>query len=113
MDRKRLVTALITLAALCAALPAFAAGAEYFAGPDMKLARGVTNVTTGWVEIPKQTSFGSRQTGPPGAIGGFFKGVALGAARTVVGGYEVATFWAPIPERFEPVMKPATVFEGR
>ena len=113
MDRKRIVTALVTLAALCAALPALADEPEYFAGPDAKLARGVVNATTGWVEVPKQTVIGGRDGKVPGFFTGVFKGVGLGAARTLVGGYEIATFWGPGPARVEPVMKPATVFGGQ
>ena len=113
MDRKRLVTALITLATLCAALPAFANRPEYLADPDAKLARGVVNAATGWMEVPKQTAMGGRNGKFPGLITGLFKGVGLGAARTLVGGYEIATFWGPGPAQAEPVMKPATVFGGQ
>ena len=111
MKRKRVVTALVTLATLCTALPAFAGGPEYLADPDTQLARGVVNVAIGWVEIPKQSAIGGRKAGGSGLIGGFFKGVGLGAARTLVGGYEIATFWAPA--HFEPMMQPATVLGGQ
>lgn len=113
MSRKWIVTALVTLLALTTALPAFAARPEYPVGAGAKLARGVTNVATGWYEVPKQTNLGGRQKGAVGALGGFVKGVALGVARTAAGGYELATFWAPVPTDFEPVMRPATVFEDR
>ncbi len=114
MHRKHIVTALVILVALFAALPAFAMdGGEYAQGAGTKLGRGVVNGATGWVEVPKQTALGGQEAGVPGVLGGFFKGVAMGVARTVTGGFEIATFWAPVPDRFEPVMKPATVFEGR
>lgn len=113
MTRKWIVTALVTLLALTTALPAFAARLEYPVGAGAKLARGVTNAAAGWYEVPKQTNLGGRQKGAVGALGGFVKGVALGVARTAAGGYELATFWAPIPTDFEPVMRPATVFEDR
>lgn len=111
MERKSVVTAIVTLAILCTALPASAGKPEYLADPDTKLARGVVNVATGWVEVPRQGAIGGRKAGGPGLVGGFFKGIGLGAARTLVGGYEIATFWAPA--HFEPVMEPATVLGGQ
>ncbi len=68
---------------------------------------------TGWVEVPKQAALGAQEAGPPGLIGGLLKGVALGVTRTVVGGLEAGTFFLPIPDRYEPILKPATVFQGR
>ena len=111
MKHKRVVTALVTLATLCTALSAFAGGPEYLADPDTQLARGVVNVATGWVEVPRQSAIGGQKAGGSGLVAGFFKGVGLGAARTLVGSYEIATFWAPAP--FEPVMQPATVLGGQ
>jgi putative exosortase-associated protein (TIGR04073 family) len=117
MPRQWIATALVTVVALGMALPAFAVGSnyppDYPVGAGAKLARGLTNAATGWYEIPKQTNSGGRRKGAPGAIGGFVKGLALGVARTAAGGYELATFWAPIPTDFEPMMRPATVFEDR
>lgn len=110
MERKPLVIALVTLATHCTALPAYAGRTGYFADPDTQLARGVVNVAAGWVEVPKQSVIGGRKAGGRGLLGGFFKGVALSAARTLVGGYEIATFWTPTP--LEPVMQPATVLGG-
>src|SRR5574341_2165724 len=98
MNRKHVVTGFVILAAVLAAVPAFAAGGPEGTGnPGTKLTRGVVNATTGWVEVPKQTALGGQETGVPGLVGGLFKGVALGVTRTVVGGLDVATFWAPIP----------------
>lgn len=114
MYRKHIVIGLVTLATLFTELPASAQdGAVSTAGPATKLSRGVVNATTGWVEIPKQTIVGAQEAGVPGLVQGLFQGVALGVARTVAGGYEIATFWAPVPERFEPVMRPPTVFDAR
>lgn len=113
MTREWIVTALVTLLALSMAVPAFAARSDYAVGAGGKLARGVTNAATGWYEVPRQTNQGGRQKGAAGALGGFVKGLALGVARTAAGGYELATFWAPVPADFEPVMKPVTVFEDR
>ena len=114
MDRKHIVAGFVILAAIVAAAPAFAAeGTDHAGNPGEKLARGVVNATTGWVEVPKQAAIGAQEAGPPGLIGGLFKGVVLGVTRTVVGGVEVGTFMLPAPDRYEPILKPATVFEGR
>ena len=111
MKHKHLVTVLAALATLCTALPAFAGEPEYLADPDTQLARGVVNVAAGWVEVPKQSLIGGQKGGGLGLIGGFFKGIGLGAARTLVGSYEIATFWALAD--FEPVMQPATILGGQ
>ena len=112
MYHKPVVALLIVVAAVMAAAPAFAGdSAEYAAGAGTKLGRGMLNTATGWGEIPKQTIVGSQKQGVLGGVEGFFKGIGLGVARTLVGAFEIATFWAPIPEKFEPVMQPATVFE--
>ncbi len=114
MDRKQIVVALAILTAALAAAPAFAAGGpDHVGNPGEKLARGVVNITTGWVEVPKQAAIGAQEAGPPGLVGGLLKGVALGVTRTVVGGLEAGTFFLPIPERYEPILKPATVFDAR
>jgi putative exosortase-associated protein (TIGR04073 family) len=114
MDRKHIVAGVVILVAALAAAPAFAAeGPDRIGNPGEKLARGVVNITTGWVEMPKQAALGAQEAGPPGLIGGLLKGVALGVTRTVVGGLEAGTFFLPIPDRYEPILKPATVFEGR
>ena len=114
MDRKHIVAAFVFLAAIVAVVPAFAAdGTEQAGNPGEKLARGVVNATTGWVEVPKETARGAQEAGPPGLIWGLFKGVALGVTRTVVGGVEIGTFMLPIPNGYEPILKPATVFDAR
>ena len=114
MDRKQIIGALAILTAALAAAPAFAAEGPYPVGnPGEKLARGLVNIATGWMEVPNQAALGAQEAGPPGLIGGLLKGVALGVARTAVGGLEAGTFFLPIPDRYEPILKPATVFDVR
>lgn len=72
-----------------------------------KLGRGVVNVLTGWVEIPKTIAKEWRRTDPfTGTIVGFFKGLGWGVARTLAGFYEVVSFPFPVPRGYEPVMEP-------
>ncbi len=113
MQRTQIVVSLMLVAAaLLAAAPAFAIDAgQYAAGASTKLGRGLLNTVTGWGEIPMQTVLGSEQDGVLGGVGGFFKGIGLGVARTLAGAFEIATFWAPVPEQVAPVMQPATVFD--
>ncbi len=75
-----------------------------------KLGRGLVNVFTGWLEIPKQTAIEWRRTDPfTGTVLGVVKGLWLGIARTVTGVYEVVTFPFPIPRNYEPIMEPEFV----
>jgi putative exosortase-associated protein (TIGR04073 family) len=115
MYRKEIVVSfMVVVAVLMAAAPAFALDSgEYASGAGAKLGRGIVNTATGWGEIPKQTIVGSKESGVLGGVGCLFKGIGLGVARTLAGAFEIATFWVPIPDRFEPVMQPATVFDMR
>ncbi len=93
--------------------PAWALGAELDTarGAAVKLLRGVVNAATGWVEIPKQMSVVWQESGPgPGMSWGLIKGIGFAAARSVVGGYEIATFPMPIPDGYRPIMQPEYVF---
>ncbi len=75
-----------------------------------KLGRGVVNVLTGWLEIPKQTAKEWRRTDPfTGTVLGLIKGLWLGIARTFAGFYEIISFPFPIPRNYEPIMLPEFV----
>ena len=113
MNRKQIVAVLAILALTLGALPAFAGDPDSAGNPGTKLARGIVNASTGWVEIPKETARGAEEAGLPGLIGGLLKGVTLGVVRTAVGGYEIGTFFLPIPDGYEPVLQPPTAFDGR
>jgi putative exosortase-associated protein (TIGR04073 family) len=72
-----------------------------------KLGRGIVNVLTGWIEIPKNVAKEWRQTDPfTGLVLGTIKGVGWGFGRTIAGVYEVITFPFPIPKDYNPVMQP-------
>jgi putative exosortase-associated protein (TIGR04073 family) len=75
-----------------------------------KLFRGMVNAATGWMEVPKQMSLTWQESGPAvGASWGLIKGISYAIARSVAGGYEVATFLLPIPEDYKPLMQPEYV----
>lgn len=72
-----------------------------------KLGRGLVNVFTGWIEIPKNIAVEWKKNDPfSGFIIGMFKGFGWGWGRTLCGVYDVFTFPLPIPEAYTPLMEP-------
>lgn len=77
-----------------------------------KLFRGAANVTTGWVEIPKQVYLRTKESNPMiGPFWGLFDGVGMAFARISAGVYEVGTFLIPLPWHYEPLLRPAYVWQ--
>jgi putative exosortase-associated protein (TIGR04073 family) len=69
--------------------------------PIHKIGRGVVNVLTGWIELPKQMHLGSQQENPVTGVGrGLLKGAGLTVLRGGVGVYEAVTFPIPYPKDF-------------
>ena len=69
--------------------------------PIHKMGRGVVNVLTGWIELPKQLHLGSQEPNPVTGLGwGLVKGVGLTVLRGGVGIYEALTFPLPYPKGF-------------
>ena len=81
---------------------AMAAGQRAWAqDPIHKAGRGVVNVLTGWLEIPKQIQLGTQEHNPVfGAGRGAVKGVGLTLLRGGVGIYEALTFPLPLPHGY-------------
>lgn len=72
-----------------------------------KLGRGVVNVFTGWIEIPKNMAKRWRQYDPiTGIVVGGVEGLFMGFGRTATGFYDVFTFPLAIPENYQPLMEP-------
>lgn len=72
-----------------------------------KLGRGIVNILTGWIEIPKNIAAEWRKTDPfTGFIVGGIEGIGWGWVRTVTGVYDTVTFLFPIPKDYEPLMEP-------
>jgi len=75
-----------------------------------KLGRGLVNILTGWMEIPKNIAEEWRKTDPfTGFVMGTIKGIGYGWARTIGGIYDVFTFPFPLPKDYEPLMEPEFV----
>ena len=98
--------------ALCAwSVPASAAVAMDGKKGFTKLSRGVVNVLTGWVEIPKRVMETSQLSGPAaGFTWGILRGLGHGFIRTAAGLYETATFPFPAPPNYAPILEPEYVF---
>ena len=112
MRVKLLVLVLIAAVALVSCPQAWALGGEIDTGAQVvtKLFRGIVNAATGWIEIPKQISITWQANGPGvGMTWGLIKGLGFAVARSVAGGYEIATFPMPIPEGYRPIMHPEYV----
>ena len=78
----------------------------------MKFARGMTNVTTGWVELPKQIYLvGHNEGWMMGALLGPIDGLGMVIARTIAGAYEILTFPVPLPPQYQPMLKPDYVWQ--
>ncbi len=82
----------------------------YITGMMTKLGRGIANIATCPLELLRTPTLVGRREGNVAAL---TVGVAQGVWRTVqrgaVGVFEVATFYAEIPDNFEPIMKPEFV----
>ena len=84
---------------------------SYAQDPAKKLGRGLANILTGWIELPKNIYDTSVEDNPlAGLTIGLAKGVGMTIVRTGAGIYEVVTFPFPIPEDYGPVLEPEFVF---
>ena len=86
--------------------------AAYASGAGRKLERGVSNVTMGWMEIPREITRQGQQKGTAAAI---FLGpvIGLGSAigRTAAGAYETLTFPLGSHPTFTPLVQPEFVLD--
>jgi putative exosortase-associated protein (TIGR04073 family) len=81
-------------------------------GMANKLARGVANVATGWLELPKQIYLTSQEEGlAKGMTVGPLKGIGMTLVRTVSGAGEALTFFLAYPGFFDPYFDPSYVWQ--
>jgi len=81
------------------------------AGAMTKLLRGVVNLATGWVELPKKIHQTAQDSGAgTAATYGLLRGVGHTFVRTLAGAYEIITFPFPAPTDYRPVIRPSYVF---
>ncbi len=101
------ILVLVVVGLLAVSVPSYAQGALN------KLGRGIVNTFTGWLEIPKGVVDESKANNVfTGLTVGTIKGLGLGLVRTGAGIYETLTFPFPIPEGYEPIVKPEFVYSG-
>jgi putative exosortase-associated protein (TIGR04073 family) len=99
--------ALLSFLLFSFASPAMA-GEGYGANVGEKLGRGLVNVVTGWLEIPKNVVNTSRDSNVGiGVTLGLVKGIGQTIGRTLVGAGELATFFIPTPG----LVHPTYIFE--
>lgn len=83
----------------------------YAQDPLKKLGRGLANILTGWVELPKNIYETSVEENVlSGITMGLAKGIGMTIVRTGAGVYETITFPFPIPEDYQMVLEPEFVF---
>lgn len=84
---------------------------EYMVGD--KLARGLVNILTSVLEIPRNIQNVTNEEGIfVGWTAGLGKGIGLMALRTLVGIYDTLTFPIPFPEDYRPVFEPEFVWQA-
>ncbi len=105
MKYKGLIIAVVMVMVLAVAT------SSYAQDPAKKLGRGLANILTGWIELPKNIYDTSVEDNPlAGLTIGLAKGIGMTIVRTGAGIYEVVTFPFPIPEDYGPVLEPEFVF---
>jgi putative exosortase-associated protein (TIGR04073 family) len=110
----RAVRRLMLLAILLAMLePAPAAAEESVPGRiGHKLVRGVVNLGTGWLEMPKQIYRKIQEEGAlRGVLLGPIEGLGMAIVRSTAGAYEIVTFPLPIPPGYEPMFQPEYIWQ--
>ena len=79
-----------------------------------KLQRGLTNIVTGWFEIPNNMSTGFAKRDYISAFCiGLPKGCWMMIVRTGAGVYDTATFMVPLPKDYKPLLEPEFAFGSR
>ena len=85
---------------------------EIVDGMANKVARGVANVATGWLEIPKQIYITSKEEGAAkGIFVGPIKGIGMTLVRTAAGIGETFTFFLAYPGFYDPLFYPSYVWQ--
>ena len=85
---------------------------EVVGGMANKITRGVANVATGWLELPKQIYVTCKEDGyAKGLAVGPIKGLGMTLVRTAAGVLETVTFFVPYPGFYHPLFDPSYVWQ--
>ena len=79
---------------------------------SFKLTRGITNVATSIVELPKQSYLTVRDQGNVGYVIGPLKGIGMTLYRAFIGSVEALFFMVPQPGYYDPMIDPDYVWNG-
>lgn len=91
-----------------------AASTCYAQDPGKKLGRGIVNIFTGWVELPKNVYQTTEESNAfAGMTIGLVKGLGMTIVRTGAGIFDAATFPFPVPKDYKPVLEPEYVLEKK
>ena len=79
-----------------------------------KLHRGLTNILTGWFEIPNNMyTATSKHDFASAFFIGLPKGCLMTILRTGAGIYDTATFAIPFPQDYKPILEPEFAFTDK
>jgi putative exosortase-associated protein (TIGR04073 family) len=85
---------------------------EVVDGIATKAVRGLANVTTGWLEFPKQIYLTYKEDGAAkGIFVGPLKGMGMALVRSVAGVGEFVTCFVAYPGFYDPYFDPAYVWQ--
>jgi putative exosortase-associated protein (TIGR04073 family) len=99
---KKVIKSLLVVSALTCIAPVAHAG-DYATDAADKLAHGVANIATGWVEVPKNIMIIGQKDGVvAGATVGVFTGLVQTVGRTAYGIMDTATFLIPTATSVKP-----------
>ncbi len=88
------------------------ASASYAQNMGEKLNRGLTNIFTGWFEVPKNMSAAvSKRDFASAFFIGLPKGCWMTIVRTGAGVYDTLTFLVPVPKDYKSLLEPEFAFE--
>ncbi len=78
----------------------------YFSRAGTKILSGITNVATGWMELPKNISLWNQKDDNVliGTAEGLLWGIVHTASRTASGAIDLVTFWLPTFPTPEPLL---------
>lgn len=90
------------------------ASSGYAQDMGKKLCRGLANIFTGWMEIPKNIQATAKEENfLSGITLGLAKGGAMTFVRTGFGIYETVTFPIPLPDGYNPLLEPEFIFNSK
>ncbi len=86
--------------------------ASYSEMMGMQFVRGLVNMATGWVEIPRQAALITQEEGAWFTLEiGIPKGACMAVVRTCYGAFDAVFFYIPFEEDFGPAVEPEYVWQ--